>query len=101
MKSLKITLAIAALFAFSQTYAQDIDPKVEKRFNKADTNNDKSISLEELTVFFEGKKTKKGVPFNADKTMKRKDANEDGELALEEFAAKGKKKVKAKKKNKN
>ena len=98
MKYLKITLAIAFVLTFSQSYAQDIDAKVEKRFKKADTNNDKAISLEELTAFFKGKKTKEGKPFNAEKTFARKDANEDKKLSLEEFASKGKKKTKGKKK---
>ncbi|WP_055436929.1 EF-hand domain-containing protein [Lacinutrix algicola] len=97
MKYLKTTLAVAALFTFSQTYAQDIDVKVEKRFNKTDANNDKSINLEELTAFYEGKKNKKGEAFDAAKILKRKDTNEDGALSLEEFAAKGKKKGKKKK----
>ena len=46
MKYLKITLAVATLLTFSQTYAQEIDVKIEKRFVKADTNGDKAISLE-------------------------------------------------------
>jgi len=99
MKHLKITLAVAAMLTFSQTYAQDADAKAEKRFTKADANSDNSISLEELTAFYEGKETKKGEPFDADKTFSKKDTNEDSKLSLEEFAAKGKKKGKGKNEN--
>lgn len=98
MKYLKITIAVVAMSMFSQTYAQDVDPKVKKRFEKADSNSDNSISIEELTAFYEGKKTKNGDPFNADKTFTRKDVNGDKKLSFEEFAAKGKKKSKGKKK---
>ena len=100
MKYLKITLAAAALFTFSQTHAQDVDAKIEKRFIKADTDNDKAISLEELTAFYEGKKTKKGEAFETDKIFAKKDVNEDGSLSLEEFATKGKKMGKGNKKGK-
>ena len=100
MKYLKITLSIIGILAFSQSYAQDIDAKVEKRFSKIDSNSDESVSLEELTAFYKGKTNKQGDAFDAEKIFTRKDANEDGGLTLEEFAAKGKKKVKAKKKNK-
>ncbi|QHI39261.1 hypothetical protein IMCC3317_46660 [Kordia antarctica] len=100
MKYLKITLAVVALFAFSQTYAQDIGPKLKKKFAKIDTNSDNSVSLEELTAFYEGKKTKKGHPFKADKILLKKDTNKDGKLSLEEFAAKWDKKAKAKGKGK-
>ena len=99
MKYLKITLAVVAMLAFSQTYAQDVDAKVAKRFAKADANSNKSISLEELTAFYKGKETKKGEPFDADKIFSKKDTNADGKLSLEEFAAKGKKKGKGKNKN--
>jgi len=101
MKYLKLTIAGLAMFAFSQTYAQEVDAKVKKRFEKADTNNDKSISLEELTVFYDGKKTKKGDPFNADKIFAKKDTNEDKKLSFEEFNAKGTAKGKKKGKKKN
>jgi len=97
MKNLKITLAVLAMLTFSQTYAQDVAKNVKNRFAKADVNSDNAVNLEELTAFFEGKKTKKGDPFNADKIFSKKDTNEDGKLSLEEFAAKGKKKGKKKK----
>jgi len=98
MKHLKITLAIVTIFAFSQSYAQDTNPKLEKKFTKIDSNSDNAISLEELNAFYEGKKNKKGNAFNVDKMFLNKDANDDGKLSLEEFAAKGKKKSKNKKK---
>jgi len=101
MKYLKITLSIIGLLAFSQSYAQDIDAKVEKRFSKIDSNSDESVNLEELTAFYKGKINKQGKAFDAEKVFARKDANEDGELTLEEFAAKGKKIGKGNKKNKN
>ena len=96
MKYLKITLAIVALFAFSFSNAQDADAKKKKQFNKIDTNSDKSISLEELTAFYEGKTKKNGEAFDAEKVLKWKDANEDGKLSLEEFASQEKKKAKGK-----
>ena len=98
MKYLKITLAVVGLMAFSQSYAQEIDAKIVKRFAKTDVNNDKSITLEEFTAFYEGKKNKAGEAFDAAKILKKKDANDDGKLSLEEFASKGKKKGKGKKK---
>jgi Ca2+-binding EF-hand superfamily protein len=91
MKYLKITLALFAFLTFSQTYSQEIGENVKKRFAKADANSDNTISLEELTAFFEGKKTKKGEPFKVNKMFSKKDTNEDGKLSLVEFAAKGKK----------
>ena len=99
MKHLKITFAIAALFAYSFSNAQDVTAKKEKQFNKIDTNSDKSISLEELTAFYEGKTKKNGEAFDAKKVLKWRDSNEDGKLSLEEFTTKPKKKGKGKKKN--
>lgn len=98
MKILKITLAVAALFTFSFSNAQDVAAKKEKQFNKIDSDNDKSISLEELTSFYEGKTKKNGEAFDAKKVLKWKDANKDGKLSLEEFTTKPKKKGNKKKK---
>jgi len=101
MKYLKTTLAIASIFAFSFSNAQDVTAKKEKQFNKIDSNNDKSISLEELTSFYEGKTRKNGEAFDAKKVLKHKDTNEDGKLSLEEYTTKPKKKGKGKKKKKS
>ncbi len=100
MKYLKITFAIIAIMAYGQSHAQGVKPMLKKKFEKIDSNSNKTISLEELTTFHKGKVNKKGTPINANKVFANKDANNDGKITLKEFAkkiaAKGNKKPNAK-----
>ena len=81
------------------TQENEVAVELENQPNKIDSDNDKSISLEELTSFYEGKTKKNGEAFDDIKVLKWKDANKDGKLSLEEFTTKPKKKGKKKKKN--
>ncbi|MDO7173159.1 EF-hand domain-containing protein [Mariniflexile sp. AS56] len=98
MKIIKITFVVLGVLAFSTSYGQDQDreklEKQKKQFDKIDKDSNEAISLEEMTIFYEGKKNKSGDIINADKMFKNKDNNADGKLTFEEFIAKPEKKKK-------
>ena len=65
--------------------AEKPKPDPAAAFAKKDTNNDKSLSLDEYKA---GAKD----PAKAEEAFKKKDKNADGKLTLEEFSAAGGKK---------
>jgi len=69
----------------------NIDPNIKKKedkFFKEDYNNDGYISLQEMINFDEGKKNKKGEPFESELMFYGLDRNQDNKLSLEEFIQK-------------
>ena len=94
MKIIKLSILVIALGVFTQTNAQD-NAKKEKRqkkqFSKIDGDSNGSVSKEEIVAFYEGKKNKKGDPFDGAKIFKNKDVNKDGKLTFVEFIAPPKK----------
>lgn len=102
MKLLKGTILVLALVAFTNVNAQDdkLD-KAEKKMKLMDTNNDKSVSLDEMNAFFEGKKNKKGHAISGNDMFIGWDDNDDGKVTVDELMKKvNRKKINAKKKGK-
>lgn len=100
MKLLKETILVLALLAISNVSAQDNQlAKAQKKLGWMDTNKDKSVNIEEMKAFFEGKKSKIGEAINGEDMFIGWDANDDGKVTLEELAKKiNWKKINSKKK---
>jgi hypothetical protein len=79
---------IAAVFASTSAIAAEEEKKAKKkadpaaRFAKLDKDSDGKLSAEELKAAFKKK------PEMAEKILKSKDKNKDGNLSKEEFVAK-------------
>lgn len=84
--NLKFSLLVITLLAFTQINAQDKKrerPTPEKMFEQLDTNEDKSISLEEFKA-----RKRRGKEVKAEeqeKRFKKMDADSNGSISLEEF----------------
>ncbi|GAA3557479.1 EF-hand domain-containing protein [Snuella lapsa] len=84
-KQLKIGVFILGLSICSFANAQEKKkPNIDKMFASFDSNNDKTLSLEE----FKAKKRKNEIkPEALEKRFAKMDANSDGKVTVDEFKA--------------
>ncbi|SDW92436.1 EF hand [Lutibacter oricola] len=88
MKFLKGTILVVALLAINTVIAQDSKEKAEKKLGWMDADKNGSVSLEEMTAFYEGKKDKKGRPIKAKDIFIGSDHNNDKKITVDEFQKK-------------
>lgn len=87
MKTLNI-LIILILITGLNSFAQKNVEKETERFHIIDVNNDNSITLSEMLLYYNDKTNKDGSPKEANKLFYGLDANKDNRITLDEFTKK-------------